>query len=57
MAKAEIVVDQTFSFKDGDYIAYVKVFKVSKNSKFPDGFKVRCVLVDQEKDAPLLLFR
>ena len=55
MAKAEIVVDKTFSFKDGKYVAQVKVFKVSRNLKFPDGFKVRCILVDQNKGVPLLL--
>ena len=36
MAKAEILIDQTLSFKDGKFVAYVKVLKVSKSKKFPE---------------------
>lgn len=55
MAKAEILVDQTLSFKDGRFVAYVKALKVARNKRFPEGLKVRCTLVDQDHGTPLLL--
>ncbi len=46
MPKAEVVVDQMLNIKDGRFVAYVEVFRVTKTKKFPDGLKVRCTLVD-----------
>jgi len=55
MGKAELLVDEILTFNDNRFVALVKVFKVAKGPKFPDGFKVRCVLLDTERDVPILL--
>ena len=36
-------------------MAYIKVYEVDKNKKFPDGIKARYVLVDAYKGVPRLL--
>lgn len=55
MPSAVVLVDEVVSFRDGRYIARVRVLKVSKGVKFPDGYKVRCVLIDRVRDTPVLL--
>ena len=46
MSKARLLEDRVVSFADGRYEARIKVLEVPKNLKFPDGFKVSCVLLD-----------
>lgn len=47
--------DDKIILADGRFVAQVKVIEVSKSAKFPDGFKVRCVLIDCERKVPRLL--
>lgn len=55
MSKAKLLVDEKYSFQNGRYFAHVIVYEISANKKFPEGVKVRCVLVDAESDQPRLL--
>jgi hypothetical protein len=48
MAKARVLIDEVLFFHEGRFVAEVKVFEVPVSDKFPDGIKVRCVLVDSE---------
>jgi hypothetical protein len=42
-------------FADGRFLAQIKVIEVPKSDKFPDGIKLRCVLLDVERNVPRLL--
>ena len=55
MAKARVLVDDVLVFNEGRLFAELKVFEVAKSKKFPEGIKVRCVLVDNEGRLPVLL--
>ncbi|MBK7961532.1 MAG: hypothetical protein IPK04_10260 [Bdellovibrionales bacterium] len=55
MAKARVLVDDVLVFLEGRFFAELKVFDVPVSRKFPDGIKVRCVLVDAESKKPVLL--
>lgn len=46
MSKTRIVEDGVAYFADGRYEARIKVLEVPRSLKFPDGFKVSCVLLD-----------
>jgi hypothetical protein len=41
-----VLVERIVYFADGRYEARIKVLKIPKSLKFPDGFKVSCVLLD-----------
>lgn len=55
MAKARVLIDEVLFFREGRFVAEVKVFEVPASNKFPDGIKVRCVLVNTEIKKPVLL--
>ncbi len=55
MAHARVLVDDVLVFNEGRLFAEMKVFEVPKSKKFPEGIKVRCVLVDNESRLPVLL--
>lgn len=56
MSKALIIEDGVAYFADGRFEARIKVLEVPKSLKFPDGFKVSCVLLDtQTKTVRLVL--
>lgn len=46
MSKSRIIEDGTAYFADGRYKARIRVYQIPVCAKFPDGFKVSCVLVD-----------
>lgn len=46
MSKAKVIRNQSISFADGAFEAQVKVYEVAKSLKFPDGFKIRCALIE-----------
>lgn len=47
MTKASrIILNEKFEFKQGLFEAHVKVLKIPKRDKFPDGFKLKCVLIN-----------
>lgn len=46
MSKARTIEDGVAYFADGRFEARIKVLEVPKSLKFPDGFKVSCVLLD-----------
>jgi len=48
MSKARIVINQVLLFENEKFEAHVKVYEIPKSLKFPDGFKVRCALVERE---------
>lgn len=47
MSKVRIIEDGVTYFADGRYEARIKVLEVPRSLKFPDGFKVSCVLLDK----------
>lgn len=47
MGKACLILDQSVLLDDERFIAHVKVFAVVDNLKYPDGYKVRCALVEK----------
>lgn len=49
------MLEETIVFAGGRFQARVKVIEVPKSSKFPDGIKVKCVLLDVELRLPRLL--
>lgn len=53
--KARILKDEIIMFADGRFLAQIKVIEVPKSDKFPDGIKLRCVLLDVERNVPRLL--
>ena len=55
MAKARILVEETVVLSGGRFQARVKVIEVPKTSKFPDGIKVKCILLDVDLRLPRLL--
>ena len=55
MAGAKVLLDDVLVFNEGRLFAELKVFEVPKSKRFPEGIKVRCVLVDNEIQKPLLL--
>lgn len=55
MDKAYQVVNiERLEIKKG-FEVHIKVLKVPKRSKFPDGIKLRCVLINTELNVPILL--
>ena len=55
MAKARILRDEFITFANGRFLAQIKGIEVAKSEKFPDGIKIRCVLLDVERNVPRLL--
>jgi hypothetical protein len=55
MSKARTLLDDKIILADGRFVAQVKVIEAPKSTKFPDGFKVRCVLIDSARKVPRLL--
>lgn len=53
--KARILKNESIVFADGRFLAQIKVMEVPKSHKFPDGIKLRCVLIDVERNVPRLL--
>ena len=47
MSKAKVVISQVLLLNNENFEAHIKVYEVSNNSKFPDGYKVRCALVER----------
>ncbi len=53
--KARILKDEMIVLASGRYLAQIKVIEVPKSDKFPDGIKLRCVLLDVVGNVPTLL--
>lgn len=56
MAKAsQFITNKIFNFKNGLFKAFVKVQKIPKRNKFPEGIKLNCVLINTDLNIPLLV--
>lgn len=53
--KAKILFHQTLKLHHDKYLVELIVYGVAKNDKFPDGIKVKYILIDLEKNLPRLL--
>ena len=53
--KTRVLKKEIIVFADGRFLAEVKVIEVPRSHKFPDGIKLRCVLLDVERNVPRLL--
>lgn len=51
MSKVRIITDQIILLENEKFAAHVKVYKVTRSLKFPDGYKVRCALVERDTGA------
>lgn len=47
MSKAKVVISQVLLLDNEKFEAHINVYEVSNNLKFPDGYKVRCALVER----------
>ena len=52
---AKIVLDYRVEVLKGVLEAHIKVYEIPGNRKFPDGIKLRCVLIDIQAQVPMLL--
>ncbi len=55
MANAKLIYDQKQRFHEGRFEVRIIAYDVPKSKKFPDGVKLRCVLLDLEDKSPRLL--
>jgi hypothetical protein len=55
MATAKVIYDERVEVLKGVFEARIVAYEVSKNKKYPDGIKLRCVLLDIQENAPRLL--
>lgn len=55
MAKAKLLYDEKVRFLDGRLEARIVAYEVPKSKKFPDGIKLRCILLGFQIQAPRLL--
>ncbi len=53
--KIRVLIEEVIVFAGGRFQARVKAIEVPKSAKFPDGIKLRCVLLDVELNLPRLL--
>lgn len=52
---AQVIWHKRIDFKNGVFEAYILVLKIPIRDKFPDGFKLKCVLANTELNIPVLL--
>lgn len=55
MGKARILRNEVIWFKDARFEARIKVLDVQMSQKYPDGIKLKCVLIEVEKGVPRVL--
>lgn len=55
MARATILIDEQFAI-NARYRVVLKILKVAKSKKFPNGIKAKFVLIDTSIGRPRLLF-
>lgn len=48
MSKAAVILNQVLLLNNERFEAHIKVYEISNDSKFKDGYKVRCALVERE---------
>lgn len=47
MTDALMLIDEILIWKEGQFEAHIKVYRVAKSFKFPEGIKTRCALVER----------
>ncbi len=55
MGKARVLRDEVIWFNEARFEARITVLDVPRSSKFPDGIKLKCVLIDVENGIPRVL--
>lgn len=55
VADAKLIYDQQVHFLEGRFEARITAYEVTKSKKFPEGIKLRCVLLDLFEKVPRLL--
>jgi hypothetical protein len=55
MQKAKLIRNQRITLEEGRFVVEVRAFEVAKNKKFPQGIKMKCVLIDMELGRPRVL--
>lgn len=55
MASAKLIYDEYIVVANGLYEARITAYEVPNNVKFPDGIKLKCVLLDLQRNVPRLL--
>ena len=55
MHKAKLIRNDRIVLKGGLFIVEIKAFEVPKGKKYPEGVKLKCVLIDQEMGKPRIL--
>ena len=52
---AKLIFDQKVSFSEGRYEVRIVAYTLPKSKKYPDGVKLRCILLDLQENIPRLL--
>lgn len=55
MHKAKLIRNQRVVIGQGRFIVDIKAYEVSNNKKYPEGVKLKCVLLDVEIGKPRIL--
>ena len=55
MKKASILIDKSQSLLNGRFVLKIKVLRVKKDEKYPDGIKAKFAMLDIEKQIIRLL--
>lgn len=55
MTAAKVIYNERVEVLKGVYEARIIAYEVSKNKRYPDGIKLRCVLLDIQGNVPRLL--
>ena len=55
MHKAKIIRNERILLNEGLFVVEVKVFEVPKSKRYPEGVKLKCVLIDEEMGKPRIL--
>ncbi len=55
MSRARVLINQVVNLDNDKFEAHIKVYELTKSLKFPDGYKVKCALVERETGTLRLL--
>ena len=55
MQKAKPLRNERIVLEQGRFVVEVKAFEVAAGRRFPNGIKLKCVLIDMEQRKPILL--
>lgn len=55
MQKAKLIRNERVTLNEGAFVIQIKAYEVPKTKKYPEGIKLKCVLIDVEAGKPRVL--